>query len=459
MNKRFILWALPVLLWLCGCKREWDNHNAITDEAIGANVFVRIQQDSSLRAFSDLLVKTGFDSILASSRAFTVWAPVNESIRQVDAGILNNDSLLQLFVASHISYQSYLTGEANPLLRLRTLSGKYYDFTTTHFAGATIVKPNGYARNGIVHSILGTALPRPGIWDYVQAEAIETLQRNYLLSLNYTDTDSATGQPVVLNPLLENVADVSNEAKQYTFFLLTDAAYTDAVTALKPYFVTGTVDSTEALAAWALVKDLTVEGYYSLAALPDTLVSTTGVKIPIDKNAIVRSYTASNGIVYVLNKPASRLQDKFKPVIAQGEAPTNFSRTDKAANIFYRIKSDPAGNVFRDIQVYGHATPLFYIRYDLPAVPSGTYKVYWRAVAGNQDAQTVAFQQRLAFGAPESTSLAYSTVPLLQYNEVLVGTYTVTRYGSLPVFLVAANSGTAGVNTLSLDYLKLELSF
>lgn len=447
-----------VLLLLAGCKREWTTHNDITDPSIKLNIFEKIQQDTALSAFSNLLVKSGYDAIIASSQNYTVWAPVNAAIRQVDAAVINNDSLLKLFVGSHISLQSYVTSAAQAGLRIRTLSGKYHNFTATNFDEASITLANAYANNGIVHHINTAIIPQQNIWEYVNAATTELQQKIFLTSLVYQAADS-TGKTVVKNSFFERVADVSNEAKQYTYFLLTDDAYNTAFAELKPFFATGSTDSTNRLSAWQLIKDLAVEGLYTFDKLPDTLLSTTQVKIPINKQAIVRSYRASNGIVYVLNKPASRLQDKFSSLIVEGESPVSFSRTDKAANIFYRVKSDAAGNVFRDIEVYGHATALFYIKYQLQNVPAATYKVYWRAVAGNNDAQTVEFQQRVAFASPDATNLAYTTVTLNNYKEVYLGEYTTTSFGTLPLYLVSANSATAGVNTLSLDYLRLEPQF
>ncbi|RXK86287.1 fasciclin domain-containing protein [Filimonas effusa] len=461
MNRYSYTYFILVLFLLSACKKEWNSHNGITDEGVKENLFEKIGRDSSLSLFRDLLVRSGYDTIINTSPSYTVWAPSNEALRKIDPALLANDSIVKQLVAGHISLLAYQTTEPAPSLRIQTLAGKYHSFTATSFGEdhAVITAANEYARNGILHHINGVVVPRRNIWEYLQYSSAGQRQKVFLQSLSYNGTDSLSGKTVIKNRFLEQVAGIHNEAKQYTYFVLQDAVYEEAITALKPHFITSTVDSTDSLSNWWLVKDLVAEGLYEEDNLPDTLLSVSQVKIPVDKNNIVSSYKASNGIVYVLRRPATPLSLKFPTLIIEGENPAGFSRTDKTANIFYRVKADPSGKVFRDIQVYGHATPLFYIRYQPAQVPAGTYKVYWRAVAGNSDAQTVSFEQRVAFSQADATGFSYKAVTLNNYEEVYLGEYTVTRFGSLPVYLVAANSATAGVNTLSLDYLKLVPSF
>ena len=461
MNRYRYTYFILALFVISACKKEWNSHNSITDEAVNENLFKKISRDSSLSSFRDLLVRSGYDTVISSSLSYTVWAPNNEALRRLDPALLASDSAVKQLVAGHISLLAYRTTEPNPSLRIQTLSGKYHAFTATTFGeeNAVITTANEYARNGILHHLNAVVIPRQNIWEYLQRGSGAKRQNDFLQSLNYSGIDSLSGKTVTKNSFLEQIASVNNEAKQYTYFVLQDDAYQEAYDALKPHFITSTTDSTDSLSNWWLVKDLAVEGVYDENSLPDTLLSVTHIKIPVNKNNIVSSYKASNGIVYILRRPATPLSLKFPILTIEGENPVNFSRTDKTANIFYRVKADASGNVFKDIQVYGHATPLFYIHYQPEQVPAGTYKVYWRAIAGNNDAQTVSFEQRVAFGQADAASLNYTTVTLNNYGEVYLGEYTTTRFGSLPIYLVAANSATAGVNTLSLDYLKLVPSF
>jgi hypothetical protein len=82
------------------------------------------------------------------------------------------------------------------------------------------------------------------------------------------------------------------------------------------------------------------------------------------------------------------------------------------------------------------------------------YKAYWVAV---NDFQTATFTMRLAPGAANATTFAYTTVNPSVYSEVLIGEFVLNAYQpAYDVFLVAANSTTATANPLVCDYIRLE---
>ena len=210
--------------------------------------------------------------------------------------------------------------------------------------------------------------------------------------------------------------------------------------------------------------DLTVKGLIAPDQLPDTLLSLRGVKIPISKSAIVKSYRASNGIVYVMSALPFRLKDKVASFKIEGENPNSF-RVLRTANTFYRLKLDDQGTPYRDIEIYNHAVAENYIRYIRSGVPLVKYKVYARAVAGNAgDAQVAAFTQRYFIFNPLTSTpelpvydlFATHLVNPLTYSEVYLGDYTPKQYGLLDLRLTSANSTAVNVNTLILDYLRFE---
>jgi hypothetical protein len=49
----------------------------------------------------------------------------------------------------------------------------------------------------------------------------------------------------------------------------------------------------------------------------------------------------------------------------------------------------------------------------------------------------------------------YTNVELNNYNEVYIGDFTLPELRDVNMTLIAANSGTNGNNTLTLDYIKL----
>jgi hypothetical protein len=90
-------------------------------------------------------------------------------------------------------------------------------------------------------------------------------------------------------------------------------------------------------------------------------------------------------------------------------------------------------------------------------MPAMKYRAYWVAV---NDFQTATFSQRLSIGVPTGTNLPYIVVPAANYNEQLLGEFTLSNYAqSMDFFLVAANSTSNAANPVVCDYIRLEPVF
>ncbi len=476
----FFLSVFFIICIITSCKKQWDKHDAVTDAQVTKTLMDQINQNPSLSTFSGYLVKTGYDKIISSSKTFTVWAPNNTAMQSVDAAILNDTAKLKQFVGNHISNQSYLTNVPQPTIRLQTLNGKYATFTSTTFEEANIMQANQYVGNGILHIIDKAIIPKLNIWEYVNSlTTVGLKQKAYLQALNYayvdttkatqTGVDPTTGKPILkpgtgvvnANTYLKTVLDVSDESKQYTYIVLADAAYDNERNKVNKYFATTgnygttTLDSTTYLSVNNVVKDLAFNTLITPALLTDTLLSVNNVKVPFNKSAIVATYTASNGIVYVMNSVNFRLIDKITPIYIQGELPSGFSATDKRANTLYRIRKDLNGNIFNDILIAGGSIGTlpaqFFARYFVRNAYNAQYKVYWRAF---NDTGTI-FKQQLSFGTFNAATFPYTNVNLNVYDDIYLGTYTVNKFSNLNMFMMGDNVTTAGLNSLTFDYVKL----
>ncbi len=494
-NRYFILLMLVASIF-AACNKQWDDHNRITDASLTVNLAQQISGNPNLSSFNQYLVKSGYDKVLASSKQFTVFAPNNAAMKNVDATILADSARLSQFVGNHISYQLYTTSLAQPTIRVPMLNGKSETLGNKTIENSNIVTADQYAQNGILQ-IIDRAIPvKLNIWDYVTNAGGKGLstdgikEQNYLLSQNYQVVDSVNSKQIGVDPTTgkiilqpvyitknhykDGASDPANESTQYTFFVLADANYDANMNAELKYFTTSSTDSTSKLTSFNILKDLIVPGVYSTKnepgtiAMPDTIVSPFGVKVPISMADTIRSYNASNGRVYVMNKINFRLKDKIAPIIIQGESEPQtgqpgawLARTDKYNDIYYRLKNDPTtGGVFKDIYIEqnsiatgggGSYPPPFWIGYPIQAMYTVSYKVYIRAI---NDSKTV-FSQRIDFGSINNNVFPYSAVTLNNFSEVYLGTYTPAKYGYNSVFLVGSTSTSTGLNSLTMDYLKL----
>ena len=479
-NQYFIFLSLFIGLFLSGCTDKWEDHNKIQDSILAENLLSQIQLNPELSKFAEYLNKTGYDKVVASSKTFTIWAPTNLALQNLDPAIVNDTARLKPFIANHISYQSYFTSMPNPLITIRTLNGKNILFSKVKFEEANILTADRYVGNGVLHTIDRAIAPKLNAWEYLNSAAT-SLQQSFLQSQSYQYRDSSraevigidpkTGIPILKegtgyfarNKFHERVANISNEDNKYTFVLLTDDAFNTEKTKLSKYFTvnnplatpTQNAFVTDSITSWNIVKDLAFRGDYTLDNLPDTLTSNDSIKVHLDKSAILQTIKVSNGIVFVMNRIDYPMSGKIKPVVIQGENWASYMENVGTRNVITR--RNPYTNAdFRELYFFNTGRASYWVKYQ-PTVLSTTYKVYWMAVRDfNTTGTLVMFSQRLAFGTTALLpAFPYKPVAILNYDEVYLGDYTVTSYGKMDTFLVGATSTGNGTNSLVLDYIKM----
>jgi uncharacterized surface protein with fasciclin (FAS1) repeats len=514
---RYLLLLLLVTTLLSACKKQWDDRTAITDQQLDKNLMQQIQENSNLSTFAGYLTKIGYDKVLSASKTYTVWAPDNQSLQAMDPAVVADTAKLRLFVANHIANQSYLTTAAQPLLRVRNLIGKNLNFTAGTVDEANITAANQYVNNGVLHVINKMLAPKMSIWEYVKSlTTVGALQRAYIQrqDTTFVDTSKATvssinpvtGKPVLVpgtgivnqNKYFNNVANLASEDSVYTYIVLTDAALNTEIDKVSRFFqtVTNSVDTTRnILSSYNVLKDVAIRGIVPADDPRTTLISVKGVAVPINKAAIVQTYQASNGIVYVMNSVNFRLEDKITPITIEGELPT-FFQSNRRSNVQYRIKKDPTQVTYKDILLSGADLPAqFFVAYKLSNLYTCQYRVVWRAIndIGYTRSATTnllpTVSQRICFGPitpivngttntyPFVVNFPYTNTSSdalpVNYTDVALtgatgasptisstgGTLNVNKYGSVNMYLQNANIAGTGaninLNAMTLDYVKL----
>jgi len=474
---KYLFLLLSIVATLSACKK-WEDHTAVTNPDLNQNLLQAISSSSDLSTFRQYISKTGLDSLLQASKTFTVWAPTNNALQNLDPAIVNDVVKLKSFVLNHIANQSYLTRDLQGTASVPMVNGKYMSFTSSKFDEANI-NASKFTNNGTLYTIDKGIAVLPNIWDFVNSSASQYAQNSFVAALNFNDFDPSlaivdsisanTGLPVykpgtgivAKNKFKEKVYDLGREDKQYTYFVIQNANFTVESDSLKKYYATTSTASTDTLAKWNTVKDFAIEGVYTSNQL-NGLVSKFGTPIPVNAANIVETKKMSNGIVYVLSKLDIKTNDKFKTIVVQGESPNGFL-SNKSGNTFYRLRTNPVtSQQYWDLMISGHGTTGYYSYYDLAETPSITYKVY--ALAQN-DFQAAAFSENVVvkyLTAPAPVQLANllyaipaatnnGVINASAYNEVLLGNLVVTNYGTIEIQLTANTSSTPMV----LDYLRL----
>lgn len=468
-----ILLPLAVFASIVSCKK-WEGHTDVGNPDLKQDLLSALSANPSLSKFREYVNKAGLDSLLQSSKTYTVWAPVNDALTTLDPTIVSDTAKLRKFIRNHIANQSWFTRDALTPIRVAMLNGKYQQFGAGKFDEANISAADKFVKNGVLHTIDKRIDVIESIWEFINGSTTTYLQNKFVAGLTYQDFDpslaiidsisSTTGLPiyhpgtgiVIRNRFNTRVYDLKNEAKQYTYFVIQDAEFIKESDSLKVYYATGNAAATDSLAKWNTVKDLAVEGVYPASALTG-LISKFGAPLNLNTGFIVETKKMSNGIVHIFSKIDVLNADKFKPITIQGEFPNGFM-ADRTGNTNYRVRFNPVtGLDFRDIMVTGHGLTAYYSFYRLNEVPSIKYRVY---AFGVNDFQAGAFAQNIVpkyFVAPSTyTTLAtlVHNVPLHTaagaYNEVLLGEFTVTNFGTLEIQLTAT-----ATSPIVLDYMRL----
>jgi uncharacterized surface protein with fasciclin (FAS1) repeats len=468
-NIQNTLFILGLFIGLGSCKNAMDEHIEVVNADNTINLTQKIAEQANLSKFNDFIKSTGYDQLLTSSQSYTVWAPTNDALATLDASITADPIKLKDFVANHIALTTIAASKSNTdTIKVNLINGKFVTVVGANFEEAGVVGAGKFVKNGALFVIDKPVPTKKNVWEYLLSSTDAPSQTAFINSLNVMviDTPNATiigynaaGNPIFApNPPMvsrnmywSSVADLRAENQQFTYFMLQDAPYASEVGKLTPYYTT--------LNQFALVRDFTVKGLYTIDKLPNELLSTRGVKIPINKLAIVKSYKASNGMVYVMSALPFALTEKVPSFKIEGEKPFLF-RSDKTNFTFYRTKLDNTGIAYNDIEVYNHGTSDYYVEYRVATLPFVKYKVYARTISGGPgDAQVATFTQRYFIYNPLTLVydlFATQAVAPLTYNEVLLGEFTPKQFGNLQLRLMSASSTSINVNTLILDYLRFE---
>lgn len=473
LNKILLVAAI---ISTAGCTK-WKEHNESLDPKAVKTLMQQISENTDLSKFASLLTKSGYDKEISGSKTYTVYAPTNAALTGMDASIEADSTRLRQFVSNHIALQAYYAASVTTEKRIPVINGKYHTVLGKKIDDANITVADQYARNGVLQ-VVDNMLPYlSNSWNFIETNPLmPALHKSFLLNGYYKVLDltnavqtgvDTLGRPVyapgtdsiTTNILWRTVYDIRDESKLFTTFVLTDAAWTAESMRLLPYY---TDSLRRSFANNNMIQEYAIEGAYSAAQLPDTIVSRYNVKLGIDKNAIVQTIKTSNGYVHIMNKMTVRLQDKFKPIIVEAEN-FSFSSANRSANTYKRDMLDSStGRRFTDLVVYNHGLALFNYGYRIGNVTGKQkYRAYWVAVNNNINGITVPFTQKLGIDTATSVKyFGYTTVPLNSYKEQLIGEFTLPEYRqNMTIYLTAANTTTAATNALVCDYIKLEPAF
>ena len=254
----FIICHLSFSVALFSCSDFDDYNKEVADATPSANqtLWENIQQNGQLSDFAALVKKSGFDDELSQSHYYTVWAPLNGTFDASQYQGLNNNALLRQFVKNHIAdYGHSALGAIDEHVKM--LNEKTYDFmgiSSYTFGDRTVAQPNIPSNNGLMHTLNGSLVFYPNIYEYVTdsllavGKNIDSL-RHYVLAYEQTYLDEDASVPgsivdgmqtyvdsviVTSNSLWRDMnIQMNNEDSTYTVLLPNNKAWHDGYNRIK----------------------------------------------------------------------------------------------------------------------------------------------------------------------------------------------------------------------------------
>lgn len=398
------------ILFSVGCTdplNSWDEHYyQSSTEKSDLNLYEYIKSQENLSIFTQMLEISGYNEILSKSQTYTVWAPDNSVLNNVD---LTDTESVTLIVSNH------LTRFLHPTSRLSSevvymLDKKFITFkrTETGFSFGNIPllanQTNLATSNGIVHVISGYVPYLRNLWEFIgYAEGIDSF-RTFMQSQSLLEFDAENsveigtnefGQAIYdsviifSNPILDQIGKLHMEDSIYSILVPNNKAWTDAYEKVKASYITRLVDGGAAkqrnYSQTALVQNLVFNQLITEPDSHDSLVTTTGsiFKSPGYLFSNTNSYTLSNGIAYVTDSLRYNAAESWqKPIQLEAEN-SNYGRSYKFANLFVRSSlGSPYESEISDAKYLliesssVSSTSMASVKFPIPNTLSGKYKIY-----------------------------------------------------------------------------------
>lgn len=412
MNKfKIILLTFIVgLLGLTSCNEYSDAWNAHYNEQLGEksdlNLYQMIKSKDQLSKFAQMLEISGYDSILSKPQTYTVWAPDNAALANVD---LSDTLSVKNIVMNHISRFSIPTSG----LQSRTiflLDKKFVNFKrdVNGFTFGNIPLVDGLynlaAANGIVHGIAGYVPYMTNLWEFIgYAEGLDSL-RTFLNSQSSYEFDAKAsveigtnefGQAIYdsvinfSNPILDKIGHMYVEDSVYSALLPNNNAWTDAyykvMNNYKTLLADGGAPKQRYYSQIALIENLVFRKLITDPTSNDSLISTTGnlFKTPgyLFDNTV--KHTLSNGIAYITDSLRFKAEESWqRPIILEAEN-SSFGRSYAFANLYVRsslgseFEGTISGSKYLLVQPTSVSnTSMSAVSFPVPNTLSGKYNIY-----------------------------------------------------------------------------------
>ena len=407
----FSIILIAGIVALSSCNDKWDEHYDSNSQLPSATLMELIDGYSDLSLFSQMVHLSGADSLLNSNQTYTVWAPVNDALKDVD---VSDKELCTRIVRNHMARYTY-PSSTNTEQAIVLLNGKSKFYTSNSVFGSTQIRQaDNRALNGILHVMSGQIPYQYNFLEFLSTHEDYSELYNFISSFDESvyDAEQSTVYDsvfVTYNRLLENInygiGSIGDEDSVYTMILPDNAAWKKAFDYISPYYTVFSRDEAYAdsvqrvQTSLAIVNGLTFRGRITDAASLDS-IKTVGGSVIKETDRYLGSYSqqdASNGLMYLANGNLV-LDDTcvWNPTIVVEAEDVDSRTTVSGSNAFIRNTdaNSPiqgvSGNSYLEVSsssLDGGVT------FNIVGVLAGKYDIYCDFLAPEIDGEKLATEQ------------------------------------------------------------------
>ena len=419
--------ALTALVLLAGAvsctSRDWDEHySSHMGQILDMSLMDALRGHSSeVGLFIDMLERTGYDTILATSQSYTVWAPSDAYLSGID---LDDEVEVEQVVKNHISRFAYPTARvAVTEASVKMLDSKRILFAAGdngyRFGSQPLQEQDIAVNNGILHILDGYEPYVRNLFEYMKYDRRFQNFYDFIMTYDYNEflPDRSTvigvvdGQTVYdsvfyhSNLVFSTIGHIDSEEQTYTMIIPDNEAWTTMYDSISSYFFVSPhthgmtqeiCDSMQnASTNTYLIYDLVFKGEVTPDSLDkaDMLMTTTGNVINDPQAFFAEEGSAtgymsdtvlSNGIAYRASKLNLSREQWCPTRIVEAEYGFNVVADLNESNTRNIFRRDARGTLYADSiseQKYleVNAKNLFstpYVTFSLRDLRSTSYNVY-----------------------------------------------------------------------------------
>ncbi|MCF8378952.1 MAG: fasciclin domain-containing protein [Bacteroidales bacterium] len=301
-NILFLISGLALLL-LNSCNDPWETRFDGNINPADNTIWETIDANPAYNDFKNLLVETGYDSILKRNATFTVIIPGSEALSQLKD---SSASVKKLTLSYHISNDIFFSKEMPLGHKLLTLSGKTLLFEKIGDKlmvnkDAEVTAVDIRSSNGVIHEINKVQLVRPNILEIIYSSPEYSYIADFFAQGTSQIFDQENSIPIGIdengltiydslwiqsNPFFSVNGNIGSETEQFAIFLANNTL----------------LDTSQAgeykIGYFAKFAGFLVPGNFDPLNLPEYFISADGSKIELVEGAYEFLQSSSNGPVF-----------------------------------------------------------------------------------------------------------------------------------------------------------------